>query len=165
VGGELDAAPVSTVAAPYNVLCCLLFLGPHRRLAVGAAHGHARHALHVVVVVNVRLVVLLADAAAARARQPMVQDAFIVARARVDRGGRVGHQVVAHVRESALHGGGGCAARGAQGPNSRAEFRAWPRIAGFLERNTESAHNPHHFQGVLFLLRGVVARGVLWWFP
>ena len=83
-----------------------LFLPLYTCLAVCAIHGHADHALGiVVVVVHVRLFIIHAAAARGRhaAGKIAIQNALVVARTGVDGGGRVGHQVVAHVRKGALH--------------------------------------------------------------
>ncbi|KAK8248987.1 hypothetical protein IWZ00DRAFT_312849 [Phyllosticta capitalensis] len=75
-------------------------------LALLASYCHASHALHVIIIVSISIIVLVKSAAAAvqvAAAKVSVQDALIVAG--VDGGGRIGHQMVAQMSESALHGG------------------------------------------------------------
>jgi hypothetical protein len=99
MGGQLDLGVFST----------------HGRLAVSSAHGHAGHALDIVVVLFV--IVCASPARELAAGQVAIEDAFVDI-PRVDGGCRVGHQVVAHVGEGALHGGGG----------ERCSWRRRPRV-------------------------------------
>ena len=81
----------------------LSVLGPHGRLAVSSTDWHAGHALQVVFVV-LFVVIGASPARKTAAGEVAVQDALVYITG-VDGGGRVGHEVVAHVCKGALHGG------------------------------------------------------------
>jgi len=74
-------------------------------MAIGTANRHAGHALPVIVVV-VLVVVGPPPPREAAAGQVAVKDALVDI-AGVNGGSRVGDEVVAHMRECALHGAGG----------------------------------------------------------
>jgi len=103
MGGQLDPRSLLRIEPSYQTHVFLLFLSPNGRFTILSSNGHACHTLHVIVIVNIRFVVLVADATSSRTCQAMVEDAFVVACASIDRGRGVGYQVITHVGEGALH--------------------------------------------------------------